>query len=115
MNNLHKKLAFRRLRNNKYIWINIIGLSLGLAVFMILFLFLQNENSYEKVHQNSDGIYRIEQNKKEGDVYRKTCGIPTPLSLVIDQDIPGIKASTRFIDQHSSVFRARRWFADYGG
>lgn len=103
MNNLHKKLAFRRLRNNKYIWINIIGLSLGLAVFMVLFLFLQNENSYEEVHQNSNRIYRIEQSKKEGNIYRKTCGIPTPLSLVIDQDIHGIKASTRYIDQHSSV------------
>lgn len=105
MNKLHKKLAFRRLKNNQYIWINIIGLSLGLAVFMILFLFLQNENSYEKAHQNSDRIYRIEQNKKEGDVYRKTCGIPTPLSLVIDQDIAGIEASTRFIDQHSAVLQ----------
>jgi putative ABC transport system permease protein len=105
MNYIHKNLAFRRLKKNKYIWINIVGLSLGIAVFMTLFLFLQNENSYEKVHQNSDRIYRIEQNKKEGDVYRKTCGIPTPLSLVIDQDIPGIEASTRMIDQHSAVLQ----------
>jgi len=105
MNNLHKKIAFRRLKNNKYIWINIVGLSLGIAVFMTLFLFLQNEYSYEKVHQKGDRIYRVEQNKKEGDVYRKTCGIPTPLSLVIDQDIPGIEASTRMIDQHSAVLQ----------
>ena len=68
---------------------------------MTLLLFIQNE----KVHQKGDRIYRVEQNKKEGNVYRKTCGIPTPLSLVVDKDIPGIEASTRMIDQHSAVLQ----------
>ena len=68
MNNLHKKLAFRRLKSNKFVWINIFGLTLGIAVFMTLSLFIQNENSFEKSHLNLERIYLVAQNKKERDV-----------------------------------------------
>lgn len=100
---MYKKLAFRRLKKNKYIWINILGLSLGVAVFMTLFLFIQHENSFEKTHTNLDNIYRLEQIKKDGNSIRKLCGTPPPLALVIDQDIPGISKSTRMVGQHSAV------------
>lgn len=105
MIDLHKKLALRRLRRNKYIWINIFGLSLGIAVFMILSLFIQNENSYEKEHVHLNNIYRLEQTRKDGDAVRKMCGTPPPLSLVIDKDIAGIKKCTRMTGQHSGVIR----------
>ncbi len=100
--NLNSKLVFRRLLKNKFIWINILGLSLGIAVFMTLFLFIQHENLYEKSHANHERIYRIEQNKKEGEVFRKTAGIPTATALVIDQDVSGIECATRFNSQSSA-------------
>ena len=103
MEKLHKKLAFRRLKSNRYIWINIFGLSLGVAVFMILFLFIQHENSFEKAHENLDNIYRLEQVKKDGNAVRKLCGTPPPLAAVIDQDIPGIIECTRMVGQHTAV------------
>ncbi len=104
MIDLHKKLALRRLRRNKYIWINIFGLSLGIAVFMTLSLFIQNENSYEKEHVQLDNIYRLEQIMK-GDGARKLCGTPPPISLVIDKDIAGIRKCTRMTGQQSGVIR----------
>ena len=72
---------------------------------MILFLFIQHENSYEKAHANYQNIYRLEQNKKEGDAYRKTTGIPTPTALVIDKDFTGIALATRYEDQFSAPVR----------
>lgn len=71
-------------------------------MFMVLFLFIQNESLYEKFHTKHQQIYRIEQNKKEGDVFRKTVGIPTPTALVIAGDISGIKYATRFEEQFST-------------
>ena len=103
MEKLHKKLAFRRLKNNKYIWINIFGLSLGIAVFMTLFLFIQHENSFEKGHTNLNRIYRLEQIMDDDG--RKLCGTPPPIANVIDQDIPGIEACTRLVKNQNAVIQ----------
>ena len=54
------KVAFRNLKKNKtYAIINILGLSLGLMIALIVYLFVQNETSYEKHIDGSDRIYRI--------------------------------------------------------
>ena len=50
MKNAISSFIIRRLKRNKYIWVNILGLSLGIAVFMIIFLFIQHETSFEKGH-----------------------------------------------------------------
>lgn len=53
--------ALRSLSRNKlYSAINIGGLSVGLAVCLLIFLFVRNETSYENWLTDSDRIYRIE-------------------------------------------------------
>jgi hypothetical protein len=69
---------------------------------MIIFLFIQNENSYEKHHKNFKNIYRIEQFQKFGEV-RNLCGLPPPLSLVVTQDIPEILLITRYIKNNAAI------------
>ena len=39
--------------------INLIGLTLGMASVIIIYLFVQNELSYDKFHQDVDNIYRV--------------------------------------------------------
>lgn len=54
------KVAFRNLTKNKaYSAINILGLALGLMVSIIVFLYVQDETSYEKHIKDYDQIYRI--------------------------------------------------------
>jgi putative ABC transport system permease protein len=54
------KTAFRNLRRNKvYSFINILGLSLGLACGMLIILYVKDEVSYDRFHKNVDNIYRI--------------------------------------------------------
>ncbi len=56
----YMKISFRRLRNNKsYSFINISGLAIGLASFLLIGLFVQHELSYDKHFEDSDRIYRI--------------------------------------------------------
>lgn len=53
--------ALRSLARNKlYSAINIGGLSIGLAVCLLIFLFVRNETSYENWLTDSESIYRIE-------------------------------------------------------
>ena len=52
------KTAFRNLlRNRIYSFINIVGLSLGLAVAMLIVLYVKDERSYDRFHKNK--IYRV--------------------------------------------------------
>jgi putative ABC transport system permease protein len=54
------KTAFRNLRRNKvYSFINILGLSLGLACAMLIMLYVKDEVSYDRFHKNVGSIYRI--------------------------------------------------------
>ncbi len=43
-----------------YSLINILGLSLGLATCILIFLFVQDEFNYDRFHDNADNIYRLE-------------------------------------------------------
>jgi len=54
------KTAFRNLRRNKvYSFINIAGLSLGLACAMLIMLYVKDEVSYDRFHKNIDLVYRV--------------------------------------------------------
>ena len=54
------KTAFRNLRRNKiYSFINISGLSIGLACAMLIILYVKDEVSYDRFHKNGNSIYRI--------------------------------------------------------
>ena len=53
-------IALRTLMRNKgYSFINIMGLSLGLAVAMLIVLYVKDENSYDRFHALQPQLYRI--------------------------------------------------------
>ena len=54
-------IAFRVLRKNSlFSTINILGLAIGLAASIIIYLWVYDELSYDKFHKNSHRIYRVE-------------------------------------------------------
>lgn len=54
------KIALRSLiKNETYSFINIVGLSVGMAVSLIIFLYVVHEFSYDKFHAKADNIYRL--------------------------------------------------------
>ena len=54
------KTEIRNLFRNKiYSFINIAGLSLGLACAMLIILYIKDEVSYDRFHTNGDNIYRV--------------------------------------------------------
>jgi putative ABC transport system permease protein len=54
------KIALRNLQRNKvYSFINIAGLSLGLACAMLIILYVKDEVSFDRFHHNVNHIYRI--------------------------------------------------------
>ena len=61
------KIAWRNLGRNKvYSAINISGLSIGLAVCMLLVLYIGHETNYDKFHKNAERIGWIQAKVKIG-------------------------------------------------
>ncbi len=54
------KIAFRNLWKRKgYSFINILGLTIGMASAMLILLWIQNELSYDRTYKNSDRLYAM--------------------------------------------------------
>jgi putative ABC transport system permease protein len=54
------KIAWRNLMKNKvFSFINILGLTIGITVCMMIFLFIMNEFSFDKFHKQGKNIYRV--------------------------------------------------------
>ncbi|MGH2564480.1 MAG: ABC transporter permease, partial [Ginsengibacter sp.] len=54
------KTAWRNLMKNKpFSFINILGLTIGITVCMMIYLFIMNEFSFDNFHKNGDKIYRV--------------------------------------------------------
>ena len=54
------KIAFRNIKRQKiYSIINILGLAMGIACFILIFLYVRNEFNYDSFHKNKDNIFRV--------------------------------------------------------
>lgn len=87
---LNLKIALRNLWKYKgYTFINIAGLSIGLAACLLIFIFLRYQLSFDKGYENEDRIYRIVSSwtyPSEGEFYSK--GVPRPLAAAVRNDFP---------------------------
>ena len=65
------KIAIRNQKRNKlFTFINILGLSLGLACCMAIVLYVSHELSYDKYHKHSKDIYLVGMDEKIDDEQR---------------------------------------------
>ena len=90
------KIAIRQIKRQKgYSFINISGLAIGMTCCMLILLWVQDELSYDKFHENADHIYRINKIWRKGEIahYATT---PAPLAQALKEEFPEINNSARF-------------------
>ena len=74
------KLLIRTLIKNKaYTLINVVGLSLGIACAVILYLLVSNLTSIDDYHEKADRIYRVVTKSKNNGQDDYNSGVPVPL------------------------------------
>ena len=94
------KSSFRVLvRHRAFSLVNVLGLALGISVFIALALYIQFELSFDKFHVNAERIYRVEQLMDEGNRMERMVGTPEPLWQVLEKDFPEVEASMRLVEQ----------------
>jgi putative ABC transport system permease protein len=98
-------IAFRNLiRQKAYTIINVSGLAIGFAAFILIVLHVIKEFSYDKFHKNADDIYRVCINGRiSGDVFNvAVCAPPTGEAMV--RDMPEVLKSVRLQRMSQTVF-----------
>jgi putative ABC transport system permease protein len=90
------KTAFRNLSKNKfYSSINIIGLAVGLATCLLIFLYVTDELSYDKYNVNADRIYRVNNEIKFNGNYLDLAQVPALMGITMMREMPQIAQFTR--------------------
>ncbi|QTE38299.1 ABC transporter permease [Mucilaginibacter gossypii] len=87
------KIAWRNILNNKvYSAINILGLAAGMAVALMIGLWVVNEYSYDRFLPNYEQLYQVEQHfTTQHDGEHTQTAVSLPLAEVLRKEIPGIK------------------------
>jgi predicted permease len=87
------KIAFRVFKKHKgYSFINITGLAVGIACCVLILLWIQDELSFNRFHNNYKEIYRTTLNL-EG---RWTGSSPWALAPILKREYPEIRSATRY-------------------
>ena len=91
------KIAVRNLiRHKGFSLINIFGLSIGMAACLIILLFIQKELSYEKMHSDTEQIYRVLTIDKALGTNNQRVGITMPpLGPALTEVFPEVKDALR--------------------
>lgn len=89
--------SFRNLLKYRgYSAINIAGLSIGLACFILIFLYIADELSYDRYHPGSDRIYRMAVDITASEGLQRNAQTPPVWSETMPDLYPEIEMMTRF-------------------
>jgi len=98
------KTTLRNLNKNKsYAFVNILGLSIALAVFIALVLYIQFELSFDNFQKNADQLYRVEQIMIESGSTERMEGCPEPTWQALKNEFPEVEYSIRFYHKENVI------------
>ena len=94
------RTAVRNLfRNKLFSGLNIFGLATGMTCSILIFLWVQDELSYDKFNAHEKNIYRL--TAQVGDI--RAAVVPVPAAMAIKAAIPAVKNVTRLSALQSMV------------
>ncbi len=109
------KIAFRNLLRNKlYAFINISGLTIGLAACIMIYYWVQHELSYDTFNKNLENIVRIERQWDYKEMHGQAPLASAPWGPALEKDYPEILNYVRIeknecdIKDHRNLFRKEK-------
>jgi len=93
-------IAFRNILKQKvYTLVNMLGLAIGIAIFVLISLFITNELKYDKHHSKWQRIYRVVNIVERDGVGEESSSCPFPLAPALLAEHPDkIEAAVRFFN-----------------
>ena len=90
------KTTLRNMARYKgYTFLNVAGLTVGLAVCFLLFLWVKDELSYDRFHKNADRTYQSQWKARFGDNEWEIPQVPVPLAGMMKSEFPEVEWATK--------------------
>ena len=106
------KVASRNILKRKlYSFINAFGLSIGIAFCALIYLYIQDERSFDQFHVNKDRIYRMESkhyNIRKPDPenpFGYNAWLQTGLQPALKEEFPEVEMATRYSPDQEAIVR----------
>jgi putative ABC transport system permease protein len=101
------KIAFRNLLRHKgFSSINVIGLAVGMAAFLLIFMYVTFELSYDSFHAKGEQVYRLNVDLKSANDLMKVSQSTAPMGPALKADFPEILDYTRVFN-YSDVIKVK--------
>ncbi|WP_207491514.1 ABC transporter permease [Aridibaculum aurantiacum] len=106
-------IAIRILRKNKlYAFVNIAGLSIGIACCLLIGMYIWHEVSYDRFHANADRIARVTWEYNFGDADTKTATTGTKVGPQLQRTFPEVEGYVRTLKYGRVVGYADKLFEE---
>ena len=99
-------IAVRNLRKHKtFSFINLTGVAVGLACFLLIALYVKDELSYDRYNTHADRIYRVSRTflSSEGTASLRLAQAAPPFGPLLKQDFPEAEQVVRTLDNNGLV------------
>jgi putative ABC transport system permease protein len=105
------KVTFRHIRKHLLISIlNISGLAIGIACFVMIMLFVNHELNYDRFNEHFDDIYRVAVDARIGNTVIRQTWTPAPMPAAMYEEFPEVRAITRIADWEQTIRIGDRFF-----
>jgi putative ABC transport system permease protein len=100
------KYSFRAFRRQKvYVFINVLGLSIGLACSLIIALFIRYELSFDRFHENKDRLYRVILHGKISGQELQVTSTASPIGPTMMVEFPEVENYVRLNGWGETILR----------
>jgi putative ABC transport system permease protein len=97
------RLAWRNIvKQRTFSMINIIGLAVGLACFLLIALYVGDELSYDRHHEHAERIYRVDADIIFGGSELRLAVSSDPMGATLKQDYPEVEQYARVYNSQGS-------------
>jgi putative ABC transport system permease protein len=83
------------LKNRSYSFLNIAGLAIGVTCASLIFLWVQDELTFNHNFAKRDVLYKVYENQTYNGKISTFFGTPGPMAKAMKAEIPGIKSAAR--------------------
>lgn len=94
-------------RNRVHAAINIIGLAVGIASCILIYLFLQHELSYDQSFSDADRLYRVTSDMSLNGQAKKTALSHGPLAQTLTEEYPEVEQATFLLQMGQNSLRSK--------
>ncbi|TAN17937.1 MAG: ABC transporter permease [Chitinophagaceae bacterium] len=107
--------TFRILMRNKlYSFINIAGLTIGLAACILILFYIQFEFGFDRYNKKANRIFRITENIQTPDRIASDATSPAPLAATLQSDFSGIEKTARMVQMSHFISAYHDVLVSYG-